>query len=64
LLSELSSQVVYYKGNLVIMNNLYRKVAVASACTALGFVLGANEEAKAATFTLPSTPRQTAQIIS
>jgi len=37
------------------MNNLYHKVAVASVCTALGFVLGASEEAKAATFTLPST---------
>jgi len=37
------------------MNNLYRKVAVASVCTALGFVLGGSEEAKAATFTLPPT---------
>jgi hypothetical protein len=43
------------KGNLVFMNNLYRKVAVASVCTALGFVLGANEEVKAATFTLAPT---------
>ena len=34
------------------MNNLYRKVAVASVCTALGFALGANKEAKAASFTL------------
>ena len=33
------------------MNNLYHKVAVASVCTALGFALGANEEAKAATIT-------------
>jgi hypothetical protein len=32
------------------MNNLYRKVAVASVCTALGFALGANKEAEAATF--------------
>ena len=32
------------------MNNLYYKVAVASVCTALGFALGANKEAKAATF--------------
>jgi hypothetical protein len=32
------------------MNNLYHKVAVASVCTALGFVLGASPEAKAATF--------------
>jgi len=37
------------------MNTLYRKVAVASVCTALGFVLGANEEVKAATFTLAPT---------
>jgi hypothetical protein len=49
--------IVYYKRNLVVMNNLYHKVAVASVCTALGFVLGANEEAKAATFTLPPTIR-------
>jgi len=34
------------------MNNLYHKVAVASVCTALGFALGANKEAKAATITL------------
>jgi len=32
------------------MNNLYHKVALASVCTALGFVLGTNKEAKAATF--------------
>jgi hypothetical protein len=37
------------------MNNLYHKVAVASVCTALGFALGANKEAKAATFTLTPT---------
>jgi hypothetical protein len=37
------------------MKNLYHKVAVASVCTALGFALVANEEAKAATITLPST---------
>jgi hypothetical protein len=43
------------KGNLVFMNNLYHKVAVASVCTALGFALGVNEEAKAATLSLPST---------
>ena len=36
------------------MNNLYHKVAVASVCTALGFALAANQEAKAATITLPS----------
>jgi hypothetical protein len=40
------------KGNLVVMNNLYHKIAVASVCTALGFALGANKEAKAATITL------------
>jgi hypothetical protein len=40
------------KGNLVFMNNLYYKVAVASVCTALSFALGANKEAKAVTFTL------------
>jgi hypothetical protein len=39
------------KGNLLFMKNLYRKVAVASVCTALGFALGANEEAYSATFT-------------
>ena len=37
------------------MKNLYHKVAVASVCTALGFVLGANTEAKAATFSLGPT---------
>jgi hypothetical protein len=37
------------------MNNLYHKVAVASACTALGFVLGASPEAKAASFTFAPT---------
>ncbi len=37
------------------MNNLYRKVAVASVCTALGFVLGGSEEAKAVTFSLVPT---------
>lgn len=37
------------------MNNLYHKVGVASVCTALGFVLGAREEVKAATFTFAPT---------
>jgi hypothetical protein len=37
------------------MNNLYYKVAVASVCTNLGFTLGANEEAKATTFSLVPT---------
>jgi len=37
------------------MYNLYQKVAVASVCTTLGFALGANKEAKAATFTLART---------
>jgi hypothetical protein len=43
------------KGNLLFMNNLYHKVAVASASTALGFVLGASPEAKAASFTFAPT---------
>jgi hypothetical protein len=38
------------------MNNLYHKVAVAFACTALSCALGANKEAKAATFTLYANP--------
>ena len=37
------------------MHNLYHKVAVASVCTALGFVLGASEEAYSATFTFAPT---------
>jgi hypothetical protein len=37
------------------MNNLYHKVAVASVFTALGFALGANEEAKAVTFNFAPT---------
>ncbi|HEY9811985.1 MAG TPA: PEP-CTERM sorting domain-containing protein [Candidatus Sericytochromatia bacterium] len=37
------------------MNNLYHKVAVASVCTVLGFALGANTEAKAATLSLEPT---------
>ena len=49
------------KGNLVFMNNSYHKVAVISVCTALGFALGANEEAKAATFTF--TPSITFEVI-
>jgi hypothetical protein len=40
------------KENLVIMNNLYHKISVASVCTALIFTLGANKEAKAATLNL------------
>ncbi len=40
------------KGNLVVMKNLYHKVAIASVCTILGFTLVANKEAKAATITL------------
>jgi hypothetical protein len=43
------------KGNLVFMNNLYRKVAVASVGTALDFALGASPEAKAATLNLEPT---------
>src|SRR4028119_32267 len=37
------------------MKNLYQKVVVTSLCTALSFALGANKEAKAAIFSLPST---------
>ncbi len=37
------------------MKNLYQKVAVASVWTALGFVLGASPEAKAASFTFAPT---------
>jgi hypothetical protein len=36
------------------MNNLYHRVAVVSVGIALGFTLGANKGARAATFTLPS----------
>jgi hypothetical protein len=43
------------KGNLVIMNNFYHKVAIASICTALSFTLVTNKEAKAATFNLTGT---------
>jgi hypothetical protein len=43
------------KGNLVLMNNLYHKIAVASVCTALSFALGANTEVKAATLSLDPT---------
>jgi hypothetical protein len=32
------------------MSSLYPKIAVASVCTALSFILGTNQEAKAATF--------------
>jgi hypothetical protein len=39
------------------MNNLHHKIAVASVCTALGFVLGSSEEVKAATFSLAPTIR-------
>jgi len=38
------------KGNLFVMGNLYHKLAVASVGIALGFVLGINKEAEAATF--------------
>jgi hypothetical protein len=43
------------KGNPIFMNNLYHKLAIASVCTTLSFALGANKEAKAAIFSLPST---------
>jgi len=38
------------------MNSLYHKIATASVCTALSFTLAANQEAKAAKFTL-TAPR-------
>src|SRR4028119_269800 len=50
-----SAKLFTIKGNLVFMNNLYHKFAVASVGIALGFTLGANKEAKAATFTLQPT---------
>ena len=37
------------------MNNLYHKFALVSACTTLGFVLGASEEVSSATFILTAT---------
>jgi hypothetical protein len=37
------------------MKNLYAKIALASVCTALGFVLGADKEVKAATLTLTTS---------
>jgi hypothetical protein len=49
---SLSVKLFTIKGNLVFMNNLYHKIAVVSLCTTLGLALGANKEAKAATFTL------------
>jgi hypothetical protein len=47
---SLSVKLFTIKGNLIFMNNLYHKVAVASVCTALGFAIGASEEAYSATF--------------
>ena len=45
------------------MNNFYHKVAFAFACTALSCALGANKEAKAATFNTGSYPLITFQAI-
>jgi hypothetical protein len=50
-----SVQLFTLKRNLVSMNNLSYKVAVASVCTALGFILGASEKAKAGSFTFAPT---------
>src|SRR4028118_313952 len=50
-----SVQLFTLKRNLVFMNNLSYKVAVASVCTALGFILGASEKAKAGSFTFAPT---------
>ncbi len=44
------------------MNNFYHKLAVASICTALGFAIGASEEAKAATFNSSSFYSLTFQV--
>jgi hypothetical protein len=43
------------KGDLIFMNNVYLKLAIASVCTALGSVLGTNEKAYSATFDLASS---------
>jgi len=43
------------KEKLFVMNSLYHRFAVVSVGIALGFALGANKEAKAATFTFTST---------
>ena len=45
------------------MNNFYHKVALAFACTALSCALGANKEAKAATFKSGASPLITFQVI-
>ena len=45
------------------MNNFYHKVAFALACTALSCALGANKEAKAATFNTSSSALLTFQVI-
>jgi hypothetical protein len=50
-----SAKLFSIKGNLVFMNNFYHKIATASVCTALSFTLGANQEVKAATFTLTAS---------
>jgi hypothetical protein len=55
-LNKLFSKVIWYKkkfkGNLIFMSNLYHKVIVTCVCTALGFALGANKKAEAATFSI------------
>ena len=38
------------------MKIFYHKIALTSACTVLGFFLGASPEAKAASFTFTTTP--------
>ena len=47
---------LFFTKKIVVMNNLYYKVAMASICTTLSFTLGANTEAKGATITLTATP--------
>jgi hypothetical protein len=49
------AQLFTIKRNLVFMNHLYQKVAVAYVGIALGLTLGATKEVKAATFTLQFT---------
>ena len=49
------------KGNLVLMNNFYHKIAVVYVGIALCFALGATKETKAAPVLDPQRPAPTAQ---
>jgi hypothetical protein len=55
-LNGFASNYFAIKWNLLVMSSLYNKIAVASVCTALSFIWGANKEAKAVTLTL-TAPR-------